>query len=72
MRFYEPASATLLVGAMHDITSGKIPEGSKIVCTLIGTGLKDPDTAIKQCAAAHPVTIDANLDAIKRAILDCL
>jgi threonine synthase len=70
--FCEPASATSLAGAMHDITSGKIPEGSKIVCTLTGTGLKDPDTAIKQCAAAHPVTIDASLDAVKRAILDCL
>jgi threonine synthase len=70
--FCEAASATSLAGAMHDITSGKIPEGSKIVCTLTGTGLKDPDTAIKQCAAAHPVTIDASLDAVKRAILDCL
>jgi threonine synthase len=70
--FCEPASATSLAGAMHDIKSGKIPEGSKIVCTLTGTGLKDPDTAIKQCAAAHPVTIDASLDAVKRAILDCL
>jgi threonine synthase len=70
--FCEPASATSLAGALHDIASGKIPEGSKIVCTLTGTGLKDPDTAIKQCAAAHPVTIDASLDAVKRAILDCL
>ncbi|MGZ8193540.1 MAG: threonine synthase [Methylobacter sp.] len=70
--FCEPASATSLAGAMRDIASGKIPEGSKIVCTLTGTGLKDPDTAIKQCAAAHPVTIDASLDAVKRAILDSL
>ncbi|MDD1643174.1 MAG: pyridoxal-phosphate dependent enzyme, partial [Methylococcaceae bacterium] len=70
--FCEPASATSLAGAMHDIASGKIPEGSKIVCTLTGMGLKDPDTAITQCAAAHPVTIDASLDAVKRAILDCL
>jgi threonine synthase len=70
--FCEPASATSLAGALHDISTGKIPEGSKIVCTLTGNGLKDPDTAIKQCAAAHPVTIDASLDAVKRAILDCL
>jgi len=70
--FCEPASATSLAGALHDIGSGKIPEGSKIVCTLTGNGLKDPDTAISQCAAAHPVTIEASLDAVKRAILDCL
>jgi threonine synthase len=70
--FCEPASATSLAGALHDIGSGKIPEGSKIVCTLTGMGLKDPDTAISQCAAASPVTIDAGLDAVKRAILDSL
>ena len=68
--FCEPASATSLAGACHDIRSGKIPEGSKIVCTLTGVGLKDPDTAIKQCEAAHPLSIDAELDAVKRAILD--
>ena len=70
--FCEPASATSLAGAMQDIATGKIPEGSTIVCTLTGNGLKDPDSAIKQCAAAHPVTIDASLDAVKRAILDSL
>jgi threonine synthase len=68
--FCEPASATSLAGALHDIKTGKIPEGSKVVCTLTGNGLKDPDSAIKQCAAAHPVTIEANLDAVKKAILD--
>lgn len=68
--FCEPASATSLAGALHDINTGKIPEGSKVVCTLTGNGLKDPDSAIKQCEAAHPVTIEANLDAVKKAILD--
>lgn len=68
--FCEPASATSLAGALKDIGNGKIPEGSKLVCTLTGVGLKDPDTAIKQCAAAHPLTIEAELDAVKRAILD--
>ncbi|WP_340123149.1 threonine synthase [Methylobacter svalbardensis] len=70
--FCEPASATSLAGALQDIASGKIPEGSTIVCTLTGNGLKDPDTAIAQCTAAHPVTIEASLDAVKRVILDCL
>lgn len=68
--FCEPASAISIAGAVQDIKSGKIPEGSRIVCTLTGNGLKDPDTAIKQCAAAHPVTIEADLDAVKKAILD--
>jgi threonine synthase len=68
--FCEPASATSLAGALKDIDSGKIPQGSKIVCTLTGNGLKDPDTAINQCKDSHPVTIDATLDAVKKAILD--
>jgi threonine synthase len=70
--FCEPASAASLAGAMQDIASGKIPEGSKIVCTLTGNGIKDPEIAMQQCADAKPVTIDASLDAVKRAILDCL
>jgi threonine synthase len=57
---------------LRDIKSGKIPEGSTIVCTLTGNGIKDPDIAIKQCADAKPITIDADLDAVKRAILDIL
>lgn len=67
--FCEPASATSLAGALHDIELGKIPEGSTIVCTLTGNGLKDPDTAIKQCTV-KPITVEANLDSVKKAILD--
>ncbi|MDQ7089845.1 MAG: threonine synthase [Methylococcales bacterium] len=67
--FCEPASAASLAGALHDLSTGKIKEGSKIVCTLTGNGLKDPDTAIAQCKETHPVTIEANLDAVKKAIL---
>jgi len=66
--FCEPASATSLAGAMRDIKSGKIPEGSKIVCTLTGHGLKDPDTAIKQ-STSPMITVDATLDAVRDAIL---
>jgi len=69
--FCEPASATSLAGAMRDIESGKIPEGSKIVCTLTGHGLKDPDTAIAQ-SKSPMLTVDATLDSVKKAILDNL
>ena len=66
--FCEPASATSLAGAMRDIRSGKIAEGSKIVCTLTGNGLKDPDTAIKQCTDPA-IVIEATLGSVKDAIL---
>ncbi|PUB90697.1 MAG: threonine synthase [gamma proteobacterium symbiont of Ctena orbiculata] len=67
--FCEPASATSLAGAIRDIQSGKIPEGSSIVCTLTGNGLKDPDTAIQQ-STSPVMTINAQLDEVKKAILD--
>ncbi len=70
--FCEPASAASLAGAIRDIKSGKIPEGSKIVCTLTGNGLKDPDTAIKQCGNAVVQTIDATLDQVKASILSAM
>lgn len=66
--FCEPASATSLAGAMRDINNGKIPEGSTIVCTLTGHGLKDPDIAIKQ-SKVELVPIDAKLDDVRDAIL---
>lgn len=66
--FCEPASAISVAGALRDIHSGKIPEGSKLVCTLTGHGLKDPDTAVSQCA--EPVlTVKAELGPVKDAIL---
>jgi threonine synthase len=66
--FCEPASAASLAGALHDVKKGKIPEGCRIVCTLTGHGLKDPDTAIKQ-STAPVVKVEAKLDQVKAAIL---
>ncbi|MEK7735432.1 MAG: threonine synthase [Pseudomonadota bacterium] len=67
--FCEPASATSLAGALHDIKKGRIPEGSRIVCTLTGHGLKDPDTAIKQ-STGPMLKVKATLGEVKKAILD--
>ena len=67
--FCEPASATSLAGAIADIKTGKIKEGSSVVCTLTGHGLKDPDTAIKQ-STGPMLTVEATLNSVKKAILD--
>lgn len=67
--FCEPASAISLAGAMRDCNSGKIPEGSTVVCTLTGHGLKDPDVAIKQ-STGPVIKVDAKLEQVKSAILD--
>ena len=67
--FCEPASAASLAGALNDIATGKIPEGSTVVCTLTGHGLKDPDIAIQQ-SSSPMVTVDASLDAVREAIIN--
>ncbi len=64
--FCEPASAIALAGLLKDLELGKVGEGSTIVCTLTGHGLKDPDTAIAQ--SAKPMTVDAELKAIEDVI----
>ena len=64
--FCEPASAISLAGLLKDLELGKVGEGSTIVCTLTGHGLKDPDVAIAQ--SAKPVTVDAELKAIEDII----
>ncbi len=64
--FCEPASAIALAGLLKDLELGKVGEGSTIVCTLTGHGLKDPDVAIAQ--SAKPMTVDAELKAIEDVI----
>ncbi|MBI3045508.1 MAG: threonine synthase [Betaproteobacteria bacterium] len=64
--FCEPASAIAVAGLLKDLELGKVGEGSTIVCTLTGHGLKDPDVAIAQ--SAKPVTVDAELKAIEGVI----
>ena len=68
--FCEPASAASLAGLIQDVEHGKIQSGSTVVCTLTGHGLKDPDTAIAQ--SSRPLTVAAEMDAVKRIILDSL
>lgn len=69
--FCEPASAASVAGALRDVQSGRIEAGSSIVCTLTGHGLKDPDTAIHQ-SSTIPVTVEADLESVRRAILQRL
>jgi threonine synthase len=67
--FCEPASAVSIAGAIKDIRANRIPEGSLVVCTLTGHGLKDPDIAIRQ-STTPLIKVKAELDAVKSVILD--
>lgn len=61
--FCEPASAASLAGALRDIKRGKIADGSTVVCTLTGHGLKDPEIAMRG-ALDHIVKVPAERGAI--------
>jgi len=72
--FVEPASAAPVAGLMkccdaagkQAYSFAKIPESSRIVCTVTGHGLKDPD--IIAPGAANLKTIAATEEAVLRAI----
>jgi threonine synthase len=57
--FCEPASAASIAGVVKLGAEGFFRAGDRLVCTLTGHGLKDPDNAIAQSVA--PVTIPPTL-----------
>ncbi|OQA57767.1 MAG: Threonine synthase [Candidatus Omnitrophica bacterium ADurb.Bin277] len=64
--FAEPASAAPVAGVIRLAQRNYFKEGSRIVITLTGAGLKDPDFAL---SFNDPVyTIEADLDAVKEAV----
>ncbi|AGY91946.1 hypothetical protein SPICUR_04845 [Spiribacter curvatus] len=66
--FCEPASIVSVAGAMQDIEQGRIPPGSRVVCTLTGHGLKDTDVAQRHAGSAV-TTVDADGSSVRQAIL---
>ena len=66
--FCEPASAVSVAGVINDLARGVIGQGTTIVCTLTGHGLKDPDTAIAQ--SSKPFIVDAARGAIEKLIAE--
>jgi threonine synthase len=69
--YCEPASAVSIAGLMRDLRGGRIPPGSRIVATLTGHGLKDPDTTIKHNLSGI-LRVPAQAAAVERAILERL
>src|SRR5438034_2101311 len=69
----EPASAAAIAGFFKCCNSQEaaysfkeIPEGSRIVCTVTGHGLKDPDVIMQRMGKAEPVA--ATVNDVRRAI----
>ena len=61
--FVEPASAAPIAGLFK---FEKLPEGSRVVCTVTGHGLKDPDTIQRRIGNLEAVP--AKIDNVRRAL----
>jgi threonine synthase len=64
--FVEPASAASVAGLLQAHEAGMVPPGSRVVCTVTGNGLKDPEWAIS--GAPKPVTVAATAEAAAAAL----
>ena len=65
--FVEPASAAGIAGIVKSHAGGDIVEGSIVVATVTGHGLKDPEIAIDN-AKTQSLVVDANMESVLAAI----
>jgi len=64
--FVELASAASVAGLLRCADAGLVPAGVRVVCTVTGHGLKDPEWAISTAPA--PATIPADVLAAARSL----
>ncbi len=64
--FGELASSASVAGLLRVCASGQVAPGSRVVCTITGNGLKDPDWALS--GAPSPATIAADAGAAAAAL----
>jgi threonine synthase len=64
--FGELGSSASVAGLLVCAADGRIPAGSRVVCTITGNGLKDPDWALS--GAPAPATIAADSGAAAAAL----
>lgn len=57
--FGELASAASVAGLLRASASGRLEAGSRVVCTITGNGLKDPDWALSGAPAPAIIAADA-------------
>ena len=65
--FVEPASAAGIAGLLKCHAAGGVPNGSTVVATVTGHGLKDPGVAVENSLAESTV-VDADLDSVLAVI----
>ena len=57
--FVEPASAAGVAGLLQQHAAGRLAPGQRVVCTVTGHGLKDPECAISAASPPRTVAVDA-------------
>jgi threonine synthase len=63
--FVEPASAASVAGLLQVAEAGGLEPGQRVVCTVTGNGLKDPEWAISGAPAPVTVPVDAAAAAVQ-------
>ena len=63
--FVEPASAASVAGLLQVAAAGELEPGQRIVCTVTGNGLKDPEWAISGAPAPLTIPVDAAAAAVQ-------
>ncbi|MCX5720125.1 MAG: threonine synthase [Nitrospirae bacterium] len=64
--FCEPASAASLAGVIKLYKENYLKNGNNVVCTLTGSGLKDPDIVFK--VSKEPLKVKAEIQAVEKII----
>ncbi|HET7399543.1 MAG TPA: threonine synthase [Intrasporangium sp.] len=65
--FVEPGSAASVAGLLACAAAGLVPSGARIVCTVTGHGLKDPQWALRTADGSEVVPTRVPVDAVSAA-----
>lgn len=65
--FVEPGSASSVAGLLANHEAGSVPSGARIVCTVTGHGLKDPQWALRTADGSEIVPTRVSVDAVSAA-----
>ncbi|WP_349828996.1 threonine synthase [Brevibacterium litoralis] len=68
--FVEPGSAASIAGLLKQAAAGRVPAGARIVCTVTGHGLKDPQWALHTTdgSAVEPTRVEVDAVSAARAL----
>jgi threonine synthase len=66
--FVEPGSAASVAGLLASHEAGLVPPGARIVCTVTGHGLKDPQWALRRADGSELVPVRVSVDAVTAAV----